>query len=321
MTALAVLACVLVGGAEAHHDAAIAPVASMPVFEADEETGPSLSAGIAWDTAVFGRVLQGQEPFAGATGRVTRHTATHRVAWTPIPGSRIEARVPVVVLDAVALGDVELEVGQAVRSETLQLAVTGGVAAPTGVYTRDPVMQAQTVSVDATAIELVTTDVRASAGAGAWTGLAGVHGIAALGGWQVLGFGSARVPLTDTVDAIRWGPLLAGSAGVLGSLGGGRLRAGVHADVRHQLAHRFDMLDAHTGKQVERRSGRQSVVGVRPVVAARIWSAAPERRSARLDCDVGVHIPVWQHVQGVQLAETASGRVGCTMLAQTGRSK
>ncbi len=301
--------------AGAHHDAAIAPVSPAPMYGRVDAAGPSLAAGVAWDTSVFGRVLQGSKRFGGEGGQVVRHTWTHRAAWTLPSGTGLEVRAPVVVLDAVASGDLELEIRQTLDAFTF----SGGVAAPTGAYTRDPVLQASTVTVEGGAVELVTTDVRASAGSGAWTGILGAQGV--LGSdWQLVGSGVVRIPLTRTVDDIRWGSLFAGSGGVLARVGGA-WRAGLNVDVRHQLAHRFWEMDDHLGVTVERRSGRQTVLGIRPVATHRVWSSGPERRPGRLDCEVGLHLPVWQRVQGVQLSESASGRVACTVVASTRRAR
>lgn len=183
-----------------------------------------------------------------------------------------------------------------------RLGLHGFVTLPTGAYQQDGQLSWTDLAGADGQLRLTTYDTRASLGLGSFS--LGGRGDARvpLGAGQLAFTAGIAVPVGSTPDGITWGSTLDGSA-ALHSTDRARWGGSVRVGLRQHLADRRLALDEDLGQLAQQRSGRRTELAVG--LGGRVQVAEGLR------CDLGLELPVWQHVQGVQLVQTVGGRLGC----------
>lgn len=293
----------------AHHDTAVARVGDGPALTASladevDPDRPELVVGLSVGGSRFSGARRGGAKHALDAGSVTVGLAELAVGARLPGGTSLGLALPVGVVDvrtpidrhaAPGVGDLRVELAQTARSERSALRLRIGALAPTG-GTDD---RAAVSLLDLGAgYRVVSYDTRASLGAGSWSALAGIDAWRRVGPASVGLEADVRAPFTDTPDAIRWGADLAARLG--GDLPiARRLAAGARVGLRRHTSDALAVLSEDTGEPVEIRSGGRSALTAHGRIGWR------PRDDLQLSASVGA--PVWQHVQGVQLAEAVSG--------------
>ncbi|MEZ4321784.1 MAG: hypothetical protein R3F61_30190 [Myxococcota bacterium] len=296
----------LLGIALAHHDTAVAQVVPPSTPGWTGSRGPGLSFGLSYGVGSFARTLRGTHRWSSSTGSIAVHTLTVESRLQLGTGTGFRLSLPVGLTIAKGAsdtmragpGDLALSVDQRIGPVSGRL----GVSAPTGLYDPSPVLSVIDVSAEGGAVRLTTYDTRASLGTGAWTAVAGVDGRAFMGPVATTVAVGGLLPIDDTPDGIRWGPT--GTAAVEAEVSvHPRARVGLGIDARHHGSDQMDTVDEDTGSPRVARFGARSAVG-----ASLSVGVVP---SARVRCEARAHLPVWQHVAGVQLVESVSAGLSC----------
>lgn len=314
----------LATSAAAHHDAAVGRVGGTGLGTRDATALPvplpRLEFGLAYDTRGFTRTLRGAETYAGSElAAVDVHLITTSVgvqlkSWTSlgieVPVGLVRSRAggsdPV---SAFGLGDVRIWAAKRLtyhQRDDHRLAAWGqlGLQAPTGRYADESAVSlVDLVPAEDGTITITPYDTRASLGSGVWTPSASFDGRLTRGRWSAVAGVGAMVPLHRTPDDIQWGADLTAGAGSQVSLRKGTLVLGAAAELQHHTRDTLDHRPPDSDTVATIRVGRRT--------AARLGGQIGVRLSDRTTCGAQVRLPVWQHVQGMQLVETWSTTARC----------
>lgn len=309
--------------AAAHHETGVTrvegPMPGDPGVAAVDIDAPRVELDFGVDLARFGKVLRGGERLAGTAGQVALTTAAPSAAVWIDDATRFSLDLPFGAVSRrgpdgweTHLGAGDLSIGalrrHSVGAGDRPASIYGEarITLPTGAYARHASVTADDVTGGPNGELLLTTyDTRASLGAGA-TRAAVRGGLAAPIGARLsalVGAG-ALTPLHATPDGVRWGTDLVATAGGQLTSARGLTVGRLEVDARHHTPDGTTLAEAG-----ETASGRR--VGARTAIGASI--AAMHRLGERTSCVALIRAPVWQRVQGVQLAETWSGTVRCTV--------
>lgn len=308
--------------AAAHHETGVTrvegPLPGDPGVTTTTIDAPRLELGLGVDAARFGKVLRGQERLADTSGQVALTTAAPTAAVWVDDATRLAVELPFGAVSRRAaegweahLGLGDLSVGGLRRARLgegdrpAKIFVEARLILPTGQYARHASVTTDDVAGGADgALVLTTWDTRASLGAGATRAAARAGLAQPLGDrFTATAAFAAATPLHATPDGVRWGSDLVASAGARATGAEHRTFASIEADLRHHTPDGTTVPEAG-----EVGSGRR--VGARSAFGASV--GAMRRISDRTSCFAQVRAPLWQRVQGVQLAETWSGTVRCT---------
>ena len=306
----------------AHHTTQISRIESNPsrsIGPGDRKPGFAPSLGLTLSFAYFGATKSGDSKHAKSNlGQVwVEMTSLQGEIGLPTRGT-LRLRFPFGVLrtmpanDAatthLGLGDLSFEFEQPIwRGRLFGSEVsTGGYAGlslPTGVYGHDLSTTATEVNGGENGtINLTTYDARATLGAGATVLFGGAFlQLSPSSSWRIQASTSLRKPLERTPDGVRWGADFSQTVQVrsavterFGWFGGANFYL-------HQKDH-FSFLDDQA-KTVTAKAGSRKDAGA----LAGIWF----RASSSIDCQAQARLPVWQHFDGVQLAENVRMSLGC----------
>ena len=328
------LALTLATSASAHHDAAVGRVGGTGLGTRDATALPvplpRLEVGLAYDTRGFTRTLRGSETYAGRElAAVDVHLVTTSVGFQLESWTSLGVEVPVGLVrtraggddptSTAGLGDLRLWAARRLanrKNGDRRLAVWGqlGLQAPTGRYADEAAVSLVDLVPDEDGgITVTPYDTRASLGSGVWTPSASFDARITRGRWSaVLGVG-AMVPLDRTPDDIRWGADLNAGAGSQVSLRKGTVVLGALAELQHHTTDTLDHKPADTDQVTTIHVGRRTAIRAGAQLGARI--------NKRTTCGAQLRLPVWQHVQGMQLVETWSTTAQCRVGVGLGKPK
>lgn len=297
--------------AHAHHPTAVTQVdtKAATASQGDLVDGASISGSVGYQHAAYAGTKRGSKRW-DSIGQVHTDVLTARLAVQLEGGTGIALTMPAgnVRLSSdedtkqrLGLGDLDLTVAQRLGG------LTGSISLgmPTGRYdTGAATLTATDVSTEDGAIELVTWDTRVNLGSGALTTRIGIDGRWQKGRFAFHGGTSAWTPLTETTDGILWGSALSATAGSTATVVPDRWTVGLGMDVSHRTHNKLDTINEETGVVTASALGARSGVGVS------LRSAIDLGADTR--CQVDVHVPLWQHVHGIQLTETLTAGAACT---------
>lgn len=324
-------------GALAHHGAGtsrLGPSAGGGWLAAPLQGGTAenrIGVGLQYELTRYGRTLRGAEEYADSVERqVDAHVLRSEISAGFRSGTGLRLIVPFAALDAstpeskasrVGLSDVSFEVSQDLSvlypdAPRGVPAVRGSLAVvlPTGEYSEQTVASVTELRGAASEIRLTNHDMRASLGSGALWLDAGLGLTWRLGRAVALASETRlRAPLTRTEDETRWGKVVQSDvAAVIGVVPealdvvaglGYRFR---EADDRSVNVPTGDGTSAVPSEPESRLSG--GAHAVRSLLGARVHTGLG------LSVNAMVEIPVFQSVNGVQLAESFSVSLGVTWL-------
>lgn len=320
---LLVIALATSRSALAHHGTATARVAASPPtldtsFTDGPASSPRLSATVRHDTSYFGHTMRGsQEDSRAPLGSVLRHETALTLGLELATQTALRATLPYALVrltpegesshSVSGIGDLSLFVSHRLPISLtalpdLHLSIAGSLAAPTGDYQQSAGLELVEVSTQNEGIvEVVTFYSQASVGAGAWAAAATAHlSWLPLPNLRVQVGGGSVLPLSDTLDSVRWG--VDTHAGGVARLDLWQRALGLSAGVNY-LRHGKDRVVNEFGSQ---RVGGRSEVAVE--LGLQTWLSPMAR------CGAGTRIPLWRRASGVQLMGTVAGSLNCTLV-------
>lgn len=308
----------------AHHGGSIGRIDATPAtFGTPPLPPPRITPTVGYMYARFGRLLEGTADFQGeGQGAVDVHLALLGLSGALQSGTEIGILLPVGVsrtsledqdaLTSTGLGDMKLWASQDLGrllfpdASRVGLRVSAGLVLPSGVY--DPQTQVRVSSLETSpdgGLEFLLYDTQSSLGAGTTALEAG-----AVLGWRlwerasVFTEADVRQPLHETPDQIFWGTDMRT-----------RLAAQVWPWVR-RLAVRAGLRYAHHTPDRIPLPGAESEDG-RRFVGGRDELSVEARILAHFlpwfGCGVQARLPIWQRVGGVQLVESFSTHLECSV--------
>jgi hypothetical protein len=333
-----ILACFVMFGASylglvpcvhAHHGSSLSQIGNTSMRSRAATVGeavppPSLELSLTYDGMYFSRELYKSQRYdKGDFGTILVQRLLPTARLTLASSTQLSLTVPVGIVaisphegsstTRAGFGDTRLDIGQDLsglwsNAGPVSVAVHTGMLAPTGKYQPDSSLSVTDIVPGSSgALNLVTYNTRASLGADAWSW--GVGADVLLRVHQRLKLDvrlDVMHPLTRTQDDILWGLDVNAFAAayvepVLSVLS---LFAGVD-DHWHQrdsipVVDETTLITRH-----ERVGGRHEIS---------IVAGASVRVATALECNVRAHLPVFQHVGGVQLVETFAINTGCAVM-------
>lgn len=214
---------------------------------------------------------------------------------------------------AFGLGDLQLYAAQDLLSmlqihSPLTLRLQGGLILPTGRYEADNQLRATEVRpADGGQILVTTYNAQTSLGADSWSIFLGLSAGLPLGSdLRLEAMVGSMLPLSRTDDAMRWGWDLYSQIGAAWAFWG-PLEGGLAVVYRHHGKDNVPIINETTKKRTgfEGVGGRDDL-GLGVKLDARITEA--------LGCGIKIDVPLWQRAGDVQLVETLSGGLHCSML-------
>jgi hypothetical protein len=286
---------------------------------------PRLIARLDHHVRYFGRLMSGAREYGKADpGRVVVNLATLTGRLDLTSGASFGVRIPAGVIAlypasaerrrSAGPADFEVSLAQDLfslprwdRRPPLALVARVGLIVPTGRYESEAALSLTEVAgASDGSIGVVTHNTQASLGSGAWSALGAVEL-----DWAIHDRVSAQVgaavlaPATRTPDDLRWGRDVQLHFGATAKPVRRAVSVAAALDYRrhgHDVIPIVDDADPDGARTFAPVGGRHEV-GAGFAVNVRV--------RARLSCSVQAHVPLWQHVGGVQLVETVAGTLAC----------
>ncbi len=181
-----------------------------------------------------------------------------------------------------------------------------GLVVPTGSYVQRPSLSVTDLTPQTDgSLRLVTYNTNASIGSGSISAIAAGNLEKTISQQlSITAGGIVLLPVTSTIDDIRWG-----------------MDTQVSSSVRIQNFPKLPVITAGFDYQFHARdtvpidndpTQNSAKVGGRHEIGTHI-RIHPVLIQKRLQCSIGIHIPLWQYVRGVQLVETVSANLGCNI--------
>lgn len=286
-----------------------------------------IALALSYQSSFFGKWHQGAKRYDQSNlGGVVQQMLTMGLTMSSSTGSAVGAQLPVGLMSlllpacdtgsncdvhhAMGLGDLQLfgeqNLLQMMRwSKTSQFFLRVGLRVPTGRY--EPNLQLSLTDISASVdtlgtINSTTFNTQANLGAGSWAGVVALRFIAQLMSLvNIVLDTSLTTPLNRTQEGYRWGLDSLTSAQIGVDILPNHITVIVGGDY---LWHQRDLVpDISTAADL--------LVGGRRELGI-LFGVQVGRRS-KLPCALSMHLPVYQQVGGIQLVETLSGQIGCTM--------
>lgn len=308
----------------AHHGAPVGRVGSGVDGPAawDGSRGPNsgFQLAVAFDSTLFSRTREGWKRFAGADlAAVTVHRAAPGlrlgvgqrafVGLTMPFGLVIQRGSQAEESASRGLGDLAMRFGGHLQGgdeeqTSRSLVMTGGIQAPTGLYSTETALSLVRLIPDSNGqIQVSPYDVRASLGSGSWAADVAVDGALHRGPWTVSMSVSGHVPLTVTSDDIRWGADVRLVAGGYARLLGERVVLGSFIDATGHMADQVSVDVLGDGVVEPVRAGGRGSLGGTVFASATLVEG--------VTCGIQMRAPYLQGVQGIQLTESVNGGLSC----------
>ena len=300
--------------AAAHHPGGVSRVSNdnADVLAVQASQGEwRLDVGIGMVTTPFDHVQRGGRRGESVDGVVLlTHTLTARV-WLP-SSTFVQLSTPFTAVftageNSFGIGDVGAQVGQQVDLGPGVLTTGFGVSAPTGLASNKAGVEVLWLETEDGELYASSVQTRTQPGLGVWSAEGAVSVSQPVGRWRLrLGI-QTRIPLGETDQKVRWGTDVALTSSV--STDVQMWRFGLGAEV---WTHTPDRMPSVAGAvdPGDYRMNRSHGVAVLPTVGV-----APSSNSR---CGGAVQLPVWQWVDGSQLAP--SYRVSAQCQVSVGRS-
>lgn len=331
---VAVAVATLAAPSGAHHGSSVGRIDAHPAMTGpadavdDGDQGvPRMELSLHYYTASFDRAVEGsttytEEAFGSVFLRVFHAGATVEFAsntqlGVALPFGTLERTdTDGVVSSSPGLGDVHLFVAQdlakfwSTQAPAYELDARVGALLPTGDYDRDARLVVTASETDADGgVSTFTHDNRSNLGMGAFALSTGLDFEWHAARYIRPGAGVSVVqPLTETVDEIQWGTDVTVDARATFPVLGERLEIAPGIDYHFHGHDELPLADPQTGQFTSQHVGGGNELGA--VLGVRSRIVDPLRCAAR------PRLPVWQHVEGIQLVESFSVVLGCSLLLE-----